>query len=99
MISLFILLLHAAAGTYAFIDRRKKGTTADGFLAVAFVTIIFSVGWTLSTAMTNLIFAPGGLAEWLDADTIALILVTLGEIVFYYLLLRHAEAERTKSAE
>lgn len=87
MVSATIFALHGIACVYAFFHWKKLGNTKDGILAVAFIVIIFTVGWTISTMVTSVVFPEEGLAEWLDADAIALVLLTVAEIVFYWLFL------------
>ena len=88
MVEVSIFSLHGVAAIYAFITRRKEGGLAEGFLAVAFVAIIFSVGWTIMTMLTRLVFSQEGLATWFNRDAITLTLLTLGEAVFYFFFLR-----------
>jgi len=88
MIAAIIFAIHLVAATYAFASKAKSGGISEGFLALAFMTIIFSVGWTIATMTANLLFEPEGFAEWFNRDTISLSLVTIGEVVFYALLLK-----------
>ncbi|MBM4169684.1 MAG: hypothetical protein FJ215_11110 [Ignavibacteria bacterium] len=87
MIAAIIFVLHIIAAIYAFVSRWKRTGLSEGLLAVAFITIIFSVGWTIATMIANVFFEPEGLAEWFNRDVISLSFVTLAEIVFYTLLL------------
>ncbi len=103
MINAAILVLHALAAAYAFFRNKKEGL-GEGLLAVAFVVIIFAVGWTISTMISKVVY-PGNLAgEWIahlqgsrfsraiareiSIDTFSLVLLTVGEIVFYYYYLK-----------
>lgn len=88
-----ILGLHGAAGIYAFWTRMQKGGWGEGILAVAFVGVIFSVGWTIMTMVTSLIMNPEGFAEWFNRDAVTLTLLTIAEGVFYYFFLRSGDAE------
>lgn len=93
MIAATIFVLHGLAAVYAFVSRFRKEGPMEGALALAFVVIIFSVGWTVATLIASLIFSPQGLAPWLDRNTISLVLVTIGEASFYALYLRPAGRE------
>jgi hypothetical protein len=100
MVSGFIFLLHMMLLVYAFISYKKE-SIGEGFLAIAFVCIIFAVGWTIATMITNLLFAIQWFEQWywqpldswvwrivrkeISRDAISLILLTLGEASFYYL--------------
>ncbi|HEY6951396.1 MAG TPA: hypothetical protein VI758_03250 [Bacteroidota bacterium] len=103
MIAAVIFLVHFAAMIYAF-SKYKKDGISEGWLAVAFVVIIFSVGWTVSTMVAKLMFPTAIVGRWvsqlqathierlfakeLTVDTFSLILLTAGELVFYYFYLR-----------
>ncbi|MCX6143165.1 MAG: hypothetical protein NTZ35_08095 [Ignavibacteriales bacterium] len=109
MVSAFIFGLHACAAIYAFITRKRAGGVSEGLLAVAFLGIIFAVGWTISTVCTNLLFTPEFFIKWyyrqtdslflrtlrkeLNRDTISLLLLTFGELGFYYFFLSGKEQE------
>jgi hypothetical protein len=109
MASTFIFLLHAGAAIYAFITRRRAGGVSEGILAIAFLGIIFAVGWTIATVFTNLLFTPEFFIKWyyhqtdslflrtlrkeLNRDTISLLLLTFGEVGFYYFFLKEKGEE------
>ena len=73
---------------------------SDGFLAIAFVGIVFAVSWTISSMLTNLLFAINWFVQWywqpldswvwrivrkeISRDTISLLILTSEEVVFYY---------------
>jgi hypothetical protein len=121
MASAFIFLLHACAAIYAFITRRRAGGISEGLLAIAFLGIVFAVGWTIATVLTNLLFTPEFFIKWyyhqtdslflrvlrkeLNRDTISLLILTFGEVGFYYLFLkgkdeksRELQTEENKSS-
>ena len=103
MIDGFIFVIHFAACVYAFFRYRKEGVS-EGILAVAFVVIIFSVGWTITTMLAKLVYPYQLVQEWignlqgstfsrliakeLRLDTFSLVVLTIGEAVFYYFYLR-----------
>jgi hypothetical protein len=99
MVSAFIFFLHIVLIIYAFNIYRKE-SFGEGFLSVAFVGIVFAVGWTIATTLTNLLFTIEWFVQWywqplnswvwqivrkeISRDTISLLLLTGGEIAFYY---------------
>ena len=99
MVAAFIFLLHFVLVVFAFFKYKKEGI-GEGFLAIAFVGIIFAVGWTIGSILTNLLFAPDWFIKWywqpldswvwrnvrkeISRDTISLLILTTIEIVFYY---------------
>ena len=109
MTAAFIFFLHFCAAIYAFVTRRREGGMIDGVLAVAFLIIVFAVGWTIATVLTNLLFTPEFFIKWyyhqtdslflrtlrkeLNRDTISLLFLTFGEVGFYYLFLQGKEGE------
>lgn len=115
MIAALILIVHFCAAVYAFVNYRKEGN-GEGFLAVAFVVIIFSVGWTITTMASRFVFPTTLVSQWvahlqssplsrtiakeLTVDTFSLLLLTLGEAVFYYFYLQAGEVkEKTNRQE
>lgn len=117
MVAFFIFVLHALGFVYAFVTRKRDGGTSEGILAVAFMGIVFAVGWTIATMLTNLLFTPEFFVKWyyqhtespflsalreeFNRDTISLSVLTLGELCFYYILLRGAreKSESEKKGE
>jgi hypothetical protein len=88
MVSAIIFGLHGVALLGVIVWRLRTVGIVDAALAAGLIIVIFSVGWTLSGLATTLLVAPEGIAEWMDRDTIALVFVTLGEIVFYTVFLK-----------
>lgn len=83
----------------------------EGFLAIAFVGIVFAVSWTLASIVTNLLFSIEWFVRWywqplnswvwrivrkeISRDTISLLILTSEEIVFYYLFFVTKPEKRT----
>ena len=100
MVSAFIFFLHFVLAVYAFMIYKKE-SISEGFLAIAFVGIVFAVSWTISSMLTNLLFMIEWFVQWywqqldswiwrivrkeISRDTISLLILTSGEVVFYYL--------------
>ncbi len=114
MIAALILIVHGAACVYAFFRYRKEGI-GEGILAVAFVIIIFSVGWTITTMLAKLVYPYGLVEQWISAlqgshlsrlfakelsiDTFSLLLLTIAESFFYYYYLRSEGGPETKKTQ
>lgn len=112
MAAAFIFILHVVAVVFAFFSRKKSGGVSEGLLAVAFVGIVFAVGWTIATMLTNLLFTPEFFIKWyyhqtdslflrilrkeISRDTISLLILTFGEIGFYYLFLKGIREEENQ---
>ncbi len=110
MVAAAIFLLHFVAAVYAFLTYRKE-SLGEGFLAVGFMLIIFAVGWTVATMLTNLLFTPEWFVKWyyqpleshvwylvrkeLNRDTISLVILTAGEAAFYWVFLGVGRTKQT----
>jgi hypothetical protein len=115
MAAAYIFILHIVAAGYAFISRKKSDGLSEGLLAVAFMSIVFAVGWTISTMLTNLLFTPEFFIKWyyhqtdslllrtlrkeINRDTISLLILSFGEVGFYYLFLKGTHEEGKKAPE
>ncbi len=110
MVSGIIFALHCI-GAVAIFFKYKKTSLSDGLLAVAFVGIIFAVGWTIATMIINLLFSIRWFTDWywqplesyvwwivrkeLNRDTLSLVLLTSGEIVFYRFYFQSEKKKRS----
>ena len=88
MIPLLVFYLHTIAAVFVHTKRWQEEGVKEGILAVAFMAIIFSVGWTLSTLLLQAVAPSKGLGPGLDRDALSLLLLTVGEGVFYYWYLK-----------
>ncbi len=85
MVTLFVFYLHTIAAVTLFTKRWQDAHTGEGFLAVGFLALIFSVGWSISTFILKLFMDEKGFGIWLDRDALSLLLLTVGEATFFYL--------------
>ena len=115
MVAAYIFILHVLAAAYAFTSRKKTGGMSEGLLAIAFIGIVFAVGWTIATMLTNLLFTPEFFIKWyyrqtdslflrvlrkeISRDTISLLILMFGEILFYYFFLKGSGSESTTESE
>jgi len=83
MISIFIFYIHFVGAVYAFVKGYVDHSVTDGFMTLAFVAIIFSVGWTIAGFIVRFFLPAGGFGPWLDSDTISLIIVSILEALLY----------------
>jgi hypothetical protein len=98
MVSAFIFSLHFILAIYVFFIYRKE-SIGEGFLAVAFVGIVFAVSWAIASLLTNLLFSIDWFVRWywqpldswvwriirkeINYDTISLLILTGEEVLFY----------------
>lgn len=84
MIPLIIFYLHIVGISAAFTSEYQKEGTGAAFLSVGFIVLIFSVGWTISSFVMKYFVSEAGFGIWLNRDAISLVLLTIGEMIFYY---------------
>ncbi len=84
MITLGIFYLHVIAATALYTKRWQESDIKEGLLAVAFLLLVFSVGWSISTVIVKLFMDEKGFGTWFDRDTASLMLLTLVEGPFFY---------------
>ena len=101
MVSALHFLLHIIAAIYC-IYSYKKESIGEGFLAVAFVGIVFAVSWTIASMLTSLIFSIEWFVRWywqpldswvwrivrreINYDTISLLILTCNRSCILLLL-------------
>jgi len=88
MITLFIFYLHFIAAVIVYTKRWQEGDWKEGLLAVGFLALIFSVGWSISTFLLKPVIDEKGFGVWLDRDTLSLVLLVVMESIFFYFQLR-----------
>ncbi len=84
MIPLIIFYLHIIGISAAFTSEYQKDGISSAFLSVGFIVLIFSVGWTISTFILKYIINEEGFGIWLNRDAFSLLLLTIGEAIFYF---------------
>ncbi len=88
MITLFIFYGHVVAAVAVYTKRWQESGWKEGVLAVCFILLIFSVGWSISTFLLKLVVTEKGFGVWLDRDTLSLVVLTVMEAAFYTIQLR-----------
>ncbi len=88
MITLFIFYVHTVAAVALFTKRWQDGDAKEGLLAVAFLLLIFSVGWSISTVIVKAFVDEKGFGPWMDRDAMSLMLLAIFEAILYYMQTR-----------
>lgn len=88
MVTLFVFYIHTVAAVYAFTEQYQEEGMGAGVLAVAFMGIVFSVGWSISTFILKFLIDEKGFGMSFNRDALSLAVLTIGEAVFYYLYMR-----------
>lgn len=97
MIALIIFYLHIVGFTAGFTKEYQHEGLSAGFLNLGFMVLIFAVGWSISSMVLRYVIDPEGFGIWLNRDTLSLVLLSIGEAIFYYFYFR--DAVRKKSVE
>jgi len=84
MIELLIFELHIVGALYAFTKNWLKGSLKDGFLAVAIIGLIFTIGWALTSPIASLIMPQKLNSIYFTTDTLSLVILFIPEVVFFY---------------
>jgi hypothetical protein len=98
MIPLIVFYLHILAASYGFTKRYQEEGFAEGLLAVFFVSLIFFVGWSITSFVLKFVIDQQGFGEFMDRDAVSLALLTICEVLFYYYFLREEGDQRDPTA-
>jgi len=94
MIALIIFYFHIIGFAFGFTKEYQEDGIAAGFLNLGFMMLIFSVGWSISSLFLRYIIAPTGFGLWLNRDAFSLILLSIGETIFYYFYYKDTAAKK-----
>lgn len=98
MITLFIFYSHVIAAVILFTRRWQESNMKEGLLAVTFLLLIFSVGWSITTFIVKLFMDEKGFGIWFDRDTAALALLAVVEGVFFYFQMKRKKRKSLAAA-
>jgi hypothetical protein len=93
MIPLLIFYIHTIAAVWLFTKGWQDGDWKEGLLAVGFLALIFSVGWSMSTVILKLVMEERGFGIWIDRDALSLLLLAAMEAAFFYVQLRMKQSK------
>lgn len=85
MIELLIFHAHIVGALYAFVKNWQSRTLKDGFLAIAVIGLLFTIGWALTGTLARLIMPQTWETYYFTQDTLSLVLLFIPEIIFFYL--------------
>ena len=83
MVAIFIFYIHIVGASVAFTKSFQKHGMTDGFMTLAFVAIIFSVGWTIAGFLVRFLAPEHVIHPWFDNDMLSLSIVTVLEAILY----------------
>jgi formate hydrogenlyase subunit 3/multisubunit Na+/H+ antiporter MnhD subunit len=88
MIPLLVFYGNVMAAAALFTRHWQEGDLKHGILAVTYLALIFSVGWSMSTFLVKLVVSEKGFAIWLDRDALSLLFLAIVESIFFTAQLR-----------
>jgi hypothetical protein len=95
MFTLVVFYVHTVAAAFAFTKRWQEGGWGEGLLGIAFIVLIFSVGWSMTTVFARWLLDQRGFGMWFDRDAFALVLLLVIETIFY---ITHTRRKKRKAA-
>ena len=99
MIPLLVFYIHIVAAAYVFTKRWQNENTAEAFIAVGFMTVVFFVGWTAATFILKLFVDQEGLGKLFDRDAMSLMLLTILEAGLYSMYFKKKRAKLPLSSK
>lgn len=83
MINAFIFFLHFIFVLYIFTKKWQDESLSSSFINLALITLLFTVGWAISSSVTQLVINKKGFGIYFDRDAISLTLLSIVEYLFY----------------
>ncbi len=83
MITGLIFFMHLFFSALVFTKKWQDENLSAGFLNVALIGILFTVGWTVFGQIVKVFMEQPGFGPFLDRDAFALLLLTVAEYFFY----------------
>ncbi|MBN1638217.1 MAG: hypothetical protein JW866_04580 [Ignavibacteriales bacterium] len=83
MISAFIFFAHFIFILVIFTKKWQEEKLSTGIINVALIIILFSVCWSLTSWITQMVFDAKGFGVLFDRDAIALTILVIPEFIFY----------------
>lgn len=98
MVPLFVFYIHTVAAATSFTRRWQDGGWGEGLLGVAFIALIFSVGWSITTVIAHAVMEQQGFGRWFDRDAFALALLTVIEATVFFVQTRRKRRKNLAAA-
>ncbi len=84
MIELLILFLHILGALFAFTKNWQEDNAKSGFLSLALIGLVFTIGWALTGPIANLIMPDSWETVYFTKDTLSLLMLFIPECFFFY---------------
>ncbi len=99
MITAILFTAHFIFALIIFTKKWQDESLSSGFINVGLIGILFSVGWTITGFISQLVMGPKGFGIFFDRDTFAITLLTIGEIFFYKMYYKDIFTEADKEKQ
>ena len=83
MTTAIIFFAHIIFALIIFTKKWQDENLSSAFLNVGLIAILFTVGWTIVTAITKPLIEQKGLGYYFNRDAISLSILTVCEYFFY----------------
>ena len=83
MVSALIFTIHFLFALVIFTKKWQDESISAALLNVGLIGILFSVGWTITSMLSELIMNPKGLGIFYTRDDFSLSLLSLAEFFFF----------------
>lgn len=95
MITAFIFFGHLFFALYIFTKKWQDENLKSAFLNLILISILFSVGWTITTMISQTFMEPEGFGIQFNRDTFSLTLLSITEFFFYRVYYKEDTARET----
>jgi uncharacterized membrane protein YhdT len=83
MIAALIFFSHLVFSLVVFTKKWQDEKLSAGFMNLALIGILFAVGWSISGMIAKALMEQKGFGLFFDRDTFSLVILTIGEYLFY----------------
>lgn len=99
MITAFIFAVHLIFALIIFTVKWQHESITAAFLNIAFIGILFSVGWSLTGVFSQLVMGPRGFGIFFDRDAFSLTILIIAEYFFYKMYYKDVFTEAGKEKQ
>lgn len=99
MITAILFTAHFIFALIIFTKKWQEESLSAGFINVGLIGILFSVGWTITGFISQLIMGTKGFGIFFDRDTFSISLLTIAEIFFYKMYFKDVFTEGDKGKQ
>lgn len=83
MVTALIFAIHLIFALIIFTVKWQQESLSSAFLNLGLIGILFSVGWSLTGIIAQLVMGPKGFGIYFDRDAFSLSVLLIVEIFFY----------------